>query len=132
MDVLLNSLLIHFKRVHGLCYHADFPLSCYILRVQALRNELNKGLNANNGKFDSVLGENSRAEVADMIRERFNMDGRDPSGTKVGLVDCHQLMCYLVDPFSSEWRSTSLLQTNLAELVKSLWMTTEQAHHVSG
>ena len=87
MDVLLDALLVHFKRVHGLCSRENFPLSCYVLLIQALRNELNKGLNADNGRFDDILGENSRMEVADMVRERFNMDGKETSGRKVGLLD---------------------------------------------
>jgi hypothetical protein len=117
MDVLLNSLLIHFKRVHGLCSREDFPLSCYVLLIQALRNEINRGLDA---RFDEVLGENSRREVADMIRERFNMDGMDTTGRKVGLLDRHHLMCFLVDPYSFELRSTFKLGTNLAPLVNEM------------
>ena len=74
--------------------------------VQALRNDLNKGLNVEDGKFDWIFGEGSRKEVAQMIRAHFNMDGRDPSGRKVGLLDRKDLMCFLVDPFSWEWRST--------------------------
>ena len=105
MDVLMSSLLVHFKKVHGLCCRENFPLSCYPLLVQGLRNDLNKGLNVDNGKFDVILGKGSRKEVADMIRERFNMDGRDPSGRKVGSLDRKDLMCFLVDPFSWEWRS---------------------------
>ena len=59
-------------------------------------------------------------EVANMIRERFNMDGRDPSGRKVGLLDRKDLMCFLVDPFSWEWRSIFFLDTNMAELVTEM------------
>ena len=120
MDVLMSSLLVHFKKVHGLCCRENFPLSCYPLLVQGLRNDLNKGLNVDNGKFDVILGEGSRKEVADMIRERFNMDGRDPSGRKVGLLDRKDLMCFLVDPFSWEWRSRFFLQTSMAELVTEM------------
>ena len=105
MDILISSLLAHFKRVHGVCSRANYPLSCFILLVQALKNDINKGLNIDNGKFDVVLGEGSAVEVANMIRGRFNMDGRDPSGRKVGLLDRKDLMCFLVDPFSWEWRS---------------------------
>ena len=48
------------------------------------------------------------------------MDGIDPSGRKVGLLDRYHLMCLLVDPFSHEWRSTFFIQTNLAVLVNEL------------
>ncbi len=41
--------------------------------------------------FDTVLGEGSRAEIVVVVRERFNMDGNDPSGCKVGLLDPHHL-----------------------------------------
>ena len=88
--------------------------------MQALRNGLNKRLNANNGKFEVILGKGIREEVAAMIRTQFHIDGRNPSGRKVGLLDRHQLMCYLVDPFCYEWRYTFLLGTNQAELVKEM------------
>ena len=48
------------------------------------------------------------------------MDGRDTEGRKVGLLDRHHLMCFLVDPFSYEWRSTFLLDTNRGELVTEM------------
>lgn len=103
---MTNSLTVHFKRVHGLCSRSTMPLSAYLLLVQALRNEINMGLNDGDGNFDTVLGDDSRLEVAKMIRERFNMDGTDPSGRKVGLLDRVHLMCFLVDPFNHQWRST--------------------------
>ena len=80
MDVLTGSLLLPFKRTHKLCSRADIPLSAYVLLVQALRNEINRGLSADNGKFDTVLGAGSRREVASMIRKRFDMDGNNPDG----------------------------------------------------
>lgn len=120
MDMMTQSLTIHFKTVHGLCSRADMPMAAYPLLVQGLRNDINRGLNVGNGQFDAVLGEGSRREVANMIRERFNMDGIDPSGRKVGLLDRYHLMCLLVDPFSHEWRSTFFVQTNLAVLVNEM------------
>ena len=120
MDVLLSSLLKHFKVVHGLCSREDFPLSCYVLLIQALRNDINRGLKENDGRFQALLGEGSIREIALMIRSRFNMDGRDTEGRKVGLLDRHHLMCFLVDPFSYEWRSTFLLDTNRGELVTEM------------
>ena len=76
------------------------PLSAYPIAVQALRNSINKGLNAEEGKFDRLLGEGARAEVADMIRGRFNMDGTPPSGAKVWLLDKHQIWTWYCDPFT--------------------------------
>ena len=55
-----------------------------------------------------------------MIRERFNMNGEDPTGRKVGLLDRHHLMAFLCDPFCHEWRSTFKLQTPLAKLMKEM------------
>lgn len=46
----------------------------YVLLVQALRNEVNKILSVGDGDFDAVLGEGARAEVANLLRIRFNMD----------------------------------------------------------
>ena len=55
-----------------------------------------------------------------MIRERFNIDGEDPTGRKVGLLDCHHLMAFLCDLFCHAWRSTFKLQTPLAKLMKEM------------
>ena len=49
-------------------------LSVYVLLVQALRNEVNKILSVGDGDFDAVLGEGARAEVANLLPIRFNMD----------------------------------------------------------
>ena len=117
MKVLNEGLTIHFKVVHGLCSREDFPLSAYPLLIQALRNDINKGINFERGQFDVLLGQGARAEIANMIRERFNMDGKDPSGKKVGLLDRHHLMAFLVDPFAHDWRGKFELQTSKAELV---------------
>ena len=106
--------------VHGLCSREDFPLSAYPLLIQALKNDLNKGINFESGRFDELLEEGARVEVMDMICERFNMDGKDPSGRKVGLLDRHHLMAFLVDPFAHAWRGKFELQTCKAELVDEM------------
>ena len=69
-------------------------------------------MNDGDGNFNAVLGDDLRLEVEKMIREQFNMDGMDPSGRKVALLDRVHLMCFLVDPFNHQWLSTVLLQTN--------------------
>lgn len=120
MKVLNEALTIHFKVVHGLCSRSDFPLSAYVLLIQALRNDIVKGINFERGQFDVVLGDGARAEIAGVIEERFNMDGRAPSGCKVGLLDRHHLMAYLVDPFAHEWRNKFKLQTGKASLVDEM------------
>ena len=48
------------------------------------------------------------------------MDGNDPDGRKVGLLDRHHLMCFLVDPFSWEWRHKFLLQANVKQIVREM------------
>ena len=48
------------------------------------------------------------------------MDGRDPSGQKVGLLDEHHFMAYLCDPAGHEWRSKFKIQTELAPLMRKM------------
>ena len=117
MDMLTERLTCHFKLVHNLCSREDFPLSAYPLFVQALRNDINRGLTED---IDTVLGPGARMEVVAMVRERFNMDGKDPIGRKVGLLDRHHLMAFLCDPFCHEWRSTFKIQTHLAVLMREM------------
>ena len=119
--MVITHLICHFKLVHKLNSRSTFPLTCYPLLIQGLRNDLDRGMSVGNGQFDAVLGvEGAMAEVAGMIRERFNMDGRDPSGNKVGLLDRHHLMAYLVDSCNHEWRAKFLIQTNKAELMREM------------
>eukprot|EP00957_Ditylum_brightwellii_P206075 15346696-Ditylum_brightwellii.AAC.1 len=106
-----------FKQAHLACSRKDMPLSVYPLLIQAMRNDINKFLTE---EFDSHLGAGSRAEVASMIRVRFNMTGLDIDGQKVGLLDVHQLMCLLCDPHSRQWRALFQLQTNKAALVRMM------------
>ena len=77
--MVTNRVTKHFKAVHGLCSREDFPLSAYPLLVQALHNEINSGFTED---FDNVMGEGARAEIAGMIRERFNMDGNNSARKK--------------------------------------------------
>ena len=103
VNMLTQSLVIHFKTMYGLCSQADMPMAAYTPIVQELSNDINGGIYVGNGQFDVVLGEDSRREVADMIQERFNMDRIKPTGRKVRLLDRYHLMCLLTDPFSHEW-----------------------------
>ena len=88
--------------------------------MQGLRNDLNRGLHVGNGKFDRMLGIGSMQEIADMIRVRFNMDGLDPSGQKVGLLDRHHIMQHMVDPLINEWRSRFQLPVHEAVIVTEM------------
>ncbi len=114
---MVIAFTLPFKEAHLVCSSQDTPLSVYVLLVQALRNDINKCLTPD---FDALLGEGSRAEVAGMIRDRFNMDGQDPEGRKVGLLDEHHLMCFLCDPKSRLWRQLFYLQTSKAALVRKM------------
>ena len=107
MDMLTSSLTCHFKTVHELCSRENFPLSAYPLLVQGLLNDINRGATK---EFLAVLGEEARNKIAQLVRERFNMDGKDGSGRKVGLLDQFHLMAYLCDLFGHEWRSTFKLK----------------------
>jgi hypothetical protein len=110
MDFLTSSLTVHFKRLHKVCCMSSVPLSAYILLCQAMRNEINKGLNAENGKFNRLLGKGAAQQVVNMIKPRFNMNGENPDGRKVGLVDPHQIWAFMADPCNHSWRSNFVLK----------------------
>jgi len=106
MDLVTTHITGPLRRVHKLVCRADVPLSAYPALVQALRNELNRGLSVGDqGDFDKLLGDGAAQEIASMLRVRFNMDGKHPGGSKVGLLDRYQWMCLIVDPFSAELRN---------------------------
>jgi hypothetical protein len=48
------------------------------------------------------------------------MDGMKPTGQKVGLLDCHHLLAYLVDPFNHSLRSTFLFPAKMSGLVDEM------------
>ena len=55
-----------------------------------------------------------------LIQERFNMEGNDPTGRKVGLLDRHHLMAFLCDSFCHSWRDTFKIQTPLPVLMREM------------
>ena len=116
-EMMTSRMTIHFKKVQKACSRNDLPLSVFVLLVQALKNDLIRGMD---DEFDEVLGQGAADEVMDMIEDRFNMDGMDPSGRKVGLLDETHLMCFIVDPYSRFWRSTFKLGTHMGLLVKKM------------
>lgn len=120
IELLMNGLCKHFYVLQNICSREDFPLSGYLLLIQALRNDLNRGINVDNGLFDARFGAGSREEIVKMIRVRFNMDGHDPSGAKVGLLDRHHFWAFLVDPFTHEWRWRIKLLPPMSELVQEM------------
>jgi hypothetical protein len=48
------------------------------------------------------------------------MDGLDPDGRKVGLLDRHHFYCFLVDPFNHQLRSQFMLVPDTAVLIKEM------------
>jgi len=77
----------------------DFPMSAYLPLVQALRNGFNAVLRNEGGRpFDEIFCDGARSQLVDFVRARFNMDGEDPEGRKVGLLDNYQVWAFLADP----------------------------------
>ena len=120
-EFLTENITVHFKRIYKILCMTKVPLSAYVLLTQALKNHVNQGLNAEGpGKFDEILGEGALAQLVATIKDRFNMDGSDPSGRKVGLLDKHVLWAFLVDPFNHSWRSTFKMEGEFALHIKDM------------
>ena len=83
----------------------NVPLSAYLLLCQAMRNAINKSLKDDPTKFDLMLGEGAKAEMINCWRTRFNMDGNDPSGAKVGLLNKWHIWAFICDPFNHKFRA---------------------------
>jgi hypothetical protein len=60
-----------FKEAQCICSHEDFPLSLYILLVQAMKNEVDVGLTKNDNEFTCVLGLGAVREVMNTIDITF-------------------------------------------------------------
>ena len=68
-----------------------------------LQNALFEALEPMHGSsFNSVHGKHAAEFLTDFISERFNMDGKNPEGAKVGLLDAHSVWCFMVDPFTEK------------------------------
>ncbi len=85
--MVIENIIGLQKRVHAIVCHEDVPLSAYPPLIQALRNDLNRGLNVGGGEFNNVLGDKAAQEIAAMLRPQFNIGGEHPAGQKVGLLD---------------------------------------------
>ena len=83
-----------------------------------MHNRVNKELMAEDRKFEWLLGEGSIAEVVAMVKPHFYMNGEDPSGQKVGLIDEYQIWAFMVDPFNYYWWSTFNIEGDFALHVK--------------
>ena len=119
MDLVI-AFTRNFKEAHLICARRDNPLSSWYLIVQALRNGLNDNIGADDGLFDRILGHGSSREVANIMRPRFNMNGADPAGSIVGLLDEFHLWALLIDPFGWEWRGTLALAGSIPTLVNNM------------
>jgi hypothetical protein len=65
------------------------------------------------GKFDWILGLGSAKMISNVIDCHFNIDGAKPPCRKVGLIDEHQIWCFLMGLFSYECRITFLIDGNI-------------------
>ena len=65
-DMLTSRMTVWFKQVQKACSRADFPLTAFVLLVQALKNDLCRGLD---DEFEEVMGLGSKDEVMGMIEE---------------------------------------------------------------
>jgi hypothetical protein len=100
----------------------DFPLSGYLPVVQGMRNGLNAVLNDSYGgrSFQTVLGDNARRELVEMVTSRFNMSGADPMGRKVGLLDQNQVWAFLVDPFKNRLHCQLFIDGGIDQQVRAM------------
>ena len=117
---MTNHITGPLKQIHGIVCRSDVPLSAYPELIQALRNELKRGLNTDEAEdFDKLLDDGSARETADMLRVCFNMDGRQPAGQKVGLLNRYHWMCFIIDPFSGSLRSNLHIE-DVANIVREM------------
>ncbi len=82
-----------FYEAYKLCSCQDAPLSCYVLIVQGIKNAVDHVIHRDNGKFDRIFGPGSAKMISDVIGCCFNMDGVNPTGCKVGLIDEYHIWC---------------------------------------
>ena len=115
-----HALFSAYKHAHMLASSRNTPMSAYLPTVVALRNSLNQvlssGLNEEMSTFNHVMGNGADAEVASINRVRFNMDGKDPTGGKVGLLDQYHIWCFLVDPYSRNLTPTIFIENKAAHI----------------
>ena len=94
----------HFSVAHLICSREKMPLSCFPLVVKALQNSIVRVVEGDN--FDLNLGAGAGKEVMEVLGVRFNLDGSPVPGRKVGFLDEFHIWCFMVDPYSDEWRNS--------------------------
>jgi hypothetical protein len=65
--------------------------------------------------FNSVHGNNSAEFLTDFISKGFNMDGKNPEGAKVGLLDAQSVWCFMVDPFTEQLKFNIEIKGGVAQ-----------------
>jgi hypothetical protein len=93
-----------FKHANKIASSDKMPMSAYFPTCQAMRNELNavyNGVGNGGHTIVSVFGATKATDLADFIRHRFNMNGAETPGRKVGLLDSNQIWSYMVDPYKN-------------------------------
>ena len=78
-----------FREVHLLVSREKTPMSVIPLLTQALLNEVSATV-VDDEEFDLILGPLAGSDVMDMLACRFNLDGAETSGRKVGFMDEYQ------------------------------------------
>jgi len=94
----------HFSVAHLICSREKTHLSCFPLVVKALQNSIVWVVEGDT--FDLNLGAGAGKEVMEVLGVRFNLDGSPVPGRKVGFLDEFHIWCFMVDPYSDEWRNS--------------------------
>ena len=67
-----------------------------------------------------LFGDHAIEEITAIIESRFNMDGMEPAGRRVGLLDSYQLWCYAVDPFRDYLTPPPMAKPHIAYFIDAM------------
>ena len=101
----------------------DFPISAYYPVIVAMRNELNgvlgSGTASGSRSIDAIFNlRGARNSIVEFCDNRFNYDGSEPPGRKVGLLDKYQIWAFLVDPFRSRIPKRPIIHPSIARCMQ--------------
>ena len=65
--------------------------------------------------FNSVHGTNAAEFLTDFSSKRFIMDGENPEGAKVGLLDARSVWCFMVNPFKEKLKFNIEIKGGVAQ-----------------
>ena len=102
---MLKAFFAAFKRANKEASKQNMPMSAYLPLLQALRNEVNRVLNMKseaNETWNQLFGAPVAAELANIVRCRFNLDGKPTGVAKVGLCDRFQIWAHMFDPYARD------------------------------